>query len=135
MVFLYNRLGDWMFFSKDGWNEILAIARIYGWPAAGTQPPPPSLDLDSPNQETITWDGNYTRPFGQIVKPEDALALGAAIELSLQSGANWKVNRAAQLRAFPSFCRQRGFIVSSSVFANRPPAQSPRTHVPQKIAS
>jgi len=139
MVFLYNRLGDWMFFSADGWNEVLANARTYGWQPAGTQPPPAPFNAPASQSETITWDGNYTRPLGQYVGPDDAIALGAAIERALQRAIVWEKNRAAVVRALPSFCRQRGFLVSANVFMGQSASANdaaPARDIPrQRVAS
>jgi hypothetical protein len=122
MVFLYNRLGDCLSFSIAGWKEVLDNAGSHGWKAMGTIPPPVRLDLDSQPSETLTWDGNYARPLGQMVTPEDAAALAAAVERALTFETDWNVNRRSALRAFTSFCRQRGFLLSSNPFTNRPPA-------------
>ena len=136
MVHLYNRLGDRRSFSASAWKEVLDNAGANGWQARGTVPPPPLSRLDAPCSETVTWDGNYTRPLGQTVTPDDASALAAAIEKALLSGADWSRNRRSALRAFTSFCRQRGFLVSSQAFTD-PSAMTPaarnRTHY--KIAS
>jgi len=126
MVFLYNRLGDCFSFSTARWEEVLANANAYGWKAAGTLPPPARFDLDVSRPETVTWDGNYTRPLGQTVSPDDAAALAAAVERALTFTAEWKVNPGSRQRAFASFCRQRGFLVSSSLFISRP-SVIPRT--------
>jgi len=120
MVFLYNRLGDRVSFSTAGWKEVLDNAGIHGWKAAGTLQPPVPFDLDSCHSETVTWDGNYARPLGQMVTPSDAAELAAAVERALTLGTDWNVNRRSALRAFTSFCRQRGFLVSSNRFTNRP---------------
>jgi hypothetical protein len=134
MVFLYNRLGDCLWFSSAGWNEVLENAGIFGWKAKGTMPPPASIDLASVSSETITWDGNYTRPLGQSVAPDDASALAAAVERASASGAVWTANRRSALRAFASFCQQRGFLVSSNRFVN-PPAKAVPMVVRYKLAS
>jgi hypothetical protein len=121
MVHLYNRLGDCLSFSTAGWKEVLDNAGAHGWKGMGTIRPPAEFLLDLPCSETVTWDGNYTRPLGQTVSPDDALALSAAIDRALTLGADWNVNRRARLRAFSSFCHQRGFLVSS----NHPPVMEP----------
>jgi len=136
MVFLYNRLSDCMSFSSAGWKEVLAKASMYGWKAAGTLPPPRRFDLDSSASETLTWDGNYSRPVGQTVLPEDASALAAAVERALTLGARWKLNHTSALHALTSFCQQRGFLVSSQLFIN-PSLVVPKTTpaIPAKMAS
>ncbi len=126
MVFLYNRLGDCLSFSSAGWEEVLANASIYGWKAVGTLPPPGRFDPDSSGSESVTWDGNYSRPVGQTVLPADAVALAAAVERALTLRAPWKVNPASVLRDLTSFCQQRGFLVSSQLFIN-PSVLAPQT--------
>ena len=118
MVVLYNRLSNCMSFSNEGWIEVLSNATRYGWKAGGTLPPPAPFDPHSPTSESITWDGNYSRPLGQTVVPEDATALAAAVERALAQGAPWNFNHASVLQALTAFCRQRGFLVSSRLFLN-----------------
>jgi hypothetical protein len=120
MVYLHNRLGDCLSFSTPAWKEVLDNAGAHGWKAMGTIRPPARNVLDSPSSETITWDGNYTRPLGQTVSPGDALALSAAIDRALMLGSDWNINRRSSLREFTSFCQQRGFLVSAQQFTNRP---------------
>jgi hypothetical protein len=133
MVHLYNRLGDRLSFSAAAWREVLDNASTHGWKATGTIRPPARFALDSPRSETITWDGNYTRPLGQTVTPDDALALSAAVERALTFGTDWNINHRSWLRAFVSFCQQRGFLVSSQPFTNLPPVLAPAIH--HKLAS
>jgi hypothetical protein len=125
MVHLYNRLGDCVSFSTAEWKEVLDNAGTHGWKATGTIRPPARYVLDSPHSETITWDGNYTRPLGQTVSPDDALALSAAVDRALMFGTDWNINHRSSLRAFVSFCQQRGFLVSAQQFTNPPPAIEP----------
>src|SRR5579862_3543963 len=125
MVHLYNRLGDCLSFSTAAWKELLDNASIHGWKAMGTIHPPARYVLDTPRSETITWDGNYTRPLGQTVTPDDASALAAAVDRALTFGSNWNINRRSALRAFFSFCQQRGFLISAQSFTNRPPTKAP----------
>ena len=122
MLFLYSPLGECFSFSMDRWKEVLANASRYGWKPAGTVPPAAPFDLDAFRPETLTWDDNYTRPLGQIVSPEDAAALAAAVERALTFGSNWKMNRGSGLRAFASFCRRRGFLISSNNFTTLAPS-------------
>jgi hypothetical protein len=112
MVHLYNRLGDCLSFSSAAWEEVLYNARIHGWKASGTMPPPAPFTLDPAPSETLTWDGNYTRPRGQTVLPDDAIALSAAVERALTLDTDWSLNHRSALRSFAPFCRQRGFLVS-----------------------
>jgi hypothetical protein len=124
MVYLYNRLGECFSFSTAAWNEVLDNAGAHGWKAMGTIRPPSRYVLDSPCSETITWDGNYTRPLGQAVAPDDASALAAAVDQALTLGTDWNVNRRSALRTFSSFCQQRGFLVSAQPFTNRQPTKA-----------
>ena len=125
MVHLYNRLGDCLTFSASAWKEVLDNAGRHGWKATGTIRPPARYVLNSPRSETITWDGNYIRPLGQTVTPDDALALSAAVERALTFGTDWNINHRFSLRAFVSFCQQRGFLISAQPFTNLPPAIAP----------
>jgi len=128
MVRLYNRLGDCLSFSAAAWKEVLDNAGAHGWKATGTIRPPAKYVLDSPRSETITWDGNYTRPLGQTVSPDDALALSTAVERAMTFGTDWNINHRSALRAFISFCHQRGFLVSAQPFTNRPPTTALAFH-------
>lgn len=66
-------------FSRQGWTKTLELARLYGWQPMGTLPPAiydfPKLEAD--------WNGTYLTNDGQTVKAEDARALAAALERSL----------------------------------------------------
>ena len=132
MVHLFDHLGNCLSFSSAAWKEVLDNAGAHGWKARGTIHPPAQFALDSPCSETITWDGNYTRPLGQTVAPDDALALSAAVERALVFTTDWNVNRRSKLRTFIGFCRQRGFLVSSQPFTSQQPLAPA---MPYKIAS
>jgi hypothetical protein len=66
-------------FSRQFWAKALELAQSYGWRPQGTRPPS-HLDL---YQLEAEWDGRYATNDGQTVKREDALALAAALERSL----------------------------------------------------
>jgi hypothetical protein len=66
-------------FSRQFWAKALELAKLYGWKAAGTQPPS-HIDFVQLNAE---WDGRYFTNDGQVVKTEDAHSLAAALERSL----------------------------------------------------
>ncbi|HUE99280.1 MAG TPA: hypothetical protein VMN99_08485 [Anaerolineales bacterium] len=66
-------------FSRQFWSKALELARLYGWQPMGTHPPS-QYDFHKLGSE---WDGRYLTNDGQIVKAEDALSLGAALERSL----------------------------------------------------
>ena len=111
MVVLYNRFGESFSFSTHTWTKLLAIASRYGWKPSGTIAPPKTWDLDHPKPVSITWDGNYSRPSGQTVRPKDAQCLGQAIERALAAEPR-RGTKKQRLRAFTVFCRERGFILS-----------------------
>ena len=110
MVVLWNRFGESVSFSTHTWTRLLAIARRYGWTPSGTMAPG-ALDIDHPEPVSFTWDGNYSRPTGQTVRPQDAHSLGHAIELALAANPQ-RAAKKERLRAFTLFCRDRGFILS-----------------------
>lgn len=82
-------------FSRQFWAKALELAQIYGWQPTGTRPPP-RVDFYQLNAE---WDGRYYTNDGQSVKAEDAHALAAALERSLDdiSDLNAKADWNAEL--------------------------------------
>lgn len=66
-------------FSRQTWAKALELARLYGWQPMGTEPPT-ILELYALNAE---WTGTYLTNDGQVVRAEDARALAAALERSL----------------------------------------------------
>ena len=66
-------------FSRQFWTKALELARLYGWQPLGTRPTP-GLDF---SKLCADWQGVYLTNDGQIVCAEDAYALAAALEKSL----------------------------------------------------
>ena len=66
-------------FSKQFWAKALELARLYGWQPLGTRPTP-GIDFSNLGAD---WLGTYLTNDGQIVTAEDAYALAAALERSL----------------------------------------------------
>jgi hypothetical protein len=66
-------------FSRQFWAKALELARLYGWHPLGTRPTP-GLDFFKPD---ANWHGTYLTNDGQVVSAEDACALAAALERSL----------------------------------------------------
>ena len=66
-------------FSKQFWVKALELARLYGWQPIGTCPTP-GIDFSKLGAD---WLGTYLTNDGQIVSAEDACALAAALERSL----------------------------------------------------
>ena len=66
-------------FSRQFWAKALELAQSYGWKPLGTCPPS-HMDFYDLIAE---WDGRYFTNDGQTVKAEDARALAAALERSL----------------------------------------------------
>ena len=66
-------------FSKQFWSKALELAGSYGWKPQGTRPP---SHVDFYELET-EWDGRYLTNDGQTVNADDARALAAALERSL----------------------------------------------------
>jgi hypothetical protein len=127
MVVLYDRLGNSFRFAPAAWRELLEAATRCGWRPQGTSSPPAQWNLDRTDSERIPWDGNYSRPAGQMVGPEDAESLGRAIEsgLTLRSGDQ-------ALRDFVAFCRQRGFLISSQEFVAEPRSAGTLIEMPRR---
>jgi hypothetical protein len=67
-------------FSRQFWAKALELARLYGWQPLGTLPTP-RLDFSKLGAD---WHGVYLTNDGQIVSAEDAYALAAALERSLE---------------------------------------------------
>jgi hypothetical protein len=74
-------------FSRQFWAKALELAQFYGWKPQGTRPPS-HFDFYELRTE---WDGRYFTNDGQMVKAEDARALAAALERSLDDISDDKV--------------------------------------------
>ena len=70
--------------SRQSWAKTLQLARLYGWKPRGTRPPP-HHDFHKLNAD---WHERYLTNDGQVVVREDALALAAALEVSLNDITN-----------------------------------------------
>jgi hypothetical protein len=67
-------------FSRESWTKLLSLGMFYGWQPMGTRIPSMT---EIHGFHTEAWDGTYLTNDGQIVVTEDALALGIALEKSL----------------------------------------------------
>jgi hypothetical protein len=67
-------------FSSESWTKLLSLGLFYGWQPMGTRVPSMT---EIHGFHTEAWDGTYLTNDGQIVVTEDALALGIALEKSL----------------------------------------------------
>ena len=67
-------------FSSESWTKLLSLGMFYGWQPMGTRVPS-MTEIHGFHDEA--WDGTYLTNDGQIVVTEDALALGIALEKSL----------------------------------------------------
>ena len=67
-------------FNRQFWVSALELARLYGWQPMGTLPAP-GVDFSQPGAD---WQGTYLTNDGQVVRAEDARALAAALERSLE---------------------------------------------------
>jgi hypothetical protein len=74
-------------FSRQFWAKALELARLYDWQPSGTRPAP-GLDFSKLGAD---WHGVYLTNDGQIVSAEDAYALAAALERSLDDIPDAKV--------------------------------------------
>jgi hypothetical protein len=68
-------------FSRQFWVKALELARLYGWQPLGTRPMP-GVDFSKLGTD---WLGVYLTNDGQVVSAEDAYALAAALERSLDN--------------------------------------------------
>ena len=66
-------------FSVFVWDQTLALARMYGWRPAGTQPP---KDWATDGEGRV-WSGSYIVNGGQMVTAKDAAQLANALERGL----------------------------------------------------
>lgn len=67
-------------FSRQFWAKALELARLYGWRPLGTRPTP-GMEFSKLGAD---WLGTYLTNDGQVVSAEDACALAAALERSLE---------------------------------------------------
>jgi hypothetical protein len=67
-------------FSGEAWIKALNLAMSYGWQPMGTRLYPV---IEGYGLEIEAWDGTYLTNDGQTVLAEDARALAAALERSL----------------------------------------------------
>ena len=66
-------------FSRQTWAKALELAQLSGWKPLGTDAP----WTHDPYELNADWSGTYMTNDGQVVKAEDACALAAALERSL----------------------------------------------------
>lgn len=81
---LVNEQGS-IHFTVYVWDQILALARMYGWRPAGTQEPR-NWAIEEEGRE---WSGSYHLNGGQMVVAEDAAHLGTALERGLDDIPNF----------------------------------------------
>ena len=113
-------------FGKESWVKILSLGLFYGWQPMGTRVPS-MTEIHGFNAEY--WDGSYLTNDGQIVVSADALALGRALERSLDDIPDFNLDVYAvdlnkitlfeyfagdekqQLVDFIKFCRLGSFLI------------------------
>ena len=113
-------------FTREAWTRVLSLAMFYGWQPMGTRVPSMT---EIHGFQADAWDGTYLTNDGQIVIREDALALGRALEKSLDDIPDFnldyysidlsKVNPfeffagdgKEQLVDFIKFCRLGSFLI------------------------
>jgi hypothetical protein len=76
-------------FSGEAWAKMLSMALAYGWQPTGTRLPS-RFEYFEPDAED--WDGTYLTNDGQTVTTEDALALAAALERSLDDIPDFNID-------------------------------------------
>lgn len=119
-----KRRGDAFRWKRDGWVEILELARQFGWQPAGTAPPRGIRKAD--------WDSNDYRSWSrQQVTAEDSLRFAAALAKALKqipTGPISKPPKSASkeleqfygierdgLADFVKFCRRGAFRITDDV--------------------
>ena len=113
-------------FSRESWVKVLSLGLFYGWQPIGTRVPS-MTEIHGFNAEY--WDGSYLTNDGQIVVSADALALGRALERSLDDIPDFNLDVYAvdldkitpfeyfaggekqQLVDFIKFCRLGSFLI------------------------
>jgi len=113
-------------FSRESWVKVLSLGLFYGWQPIGTRVPS-MTKIHGFNAEY--WDGSYLTNDGQIVVSADALALGRALERSLDDIPDFNLDVYAvdrdkitpfeyfagsekqQLVDFIKFCRLGSFLI------------------------
>ena len=112
--------------SKESWTRVLSLGIFYGWQPMGTRVPS-MTEIHGFHAEY--WDGTYLTNDGQIVVTEDALALGIALEKSLDDIPDFNLevytpdlskitpfeffagDEKQQLVDFIAFCRLGSFLI------------------------
>ncbi|HET6821448.1 MAG TPA: hypothetical protein VFH34_02305 [Anaerolineales bacterium] len=113
-------------FSRESWVKVLSLALFYGWQPMGTRVPSMT---EIHGFHTEHWDGSYLTNDGQIVARADALALGRALERSLDDIPDFNLDvypldldkvtpfayfagdEKQQLVEFIKFCRLGSFLI------------------------
>lgn len=87
-------------FSGEGWVKVLNLAMSYGWQPLGTRLSSVIESYRFDTEEWEEWDGTYLTNDGQTVIAEDASALAAALERSLDDIPDFKIEirRAVETR-------------------------------------
>jgi hypothetical protein len=78
-------------FSGEGWVKVLNLAMAYGWQPLGTRLSSVIESYRFDTEEWEEWDGTYLTNDGQTVTAEDAFALAAALERSLDDIPDFKI--------------------------------------------
>ena len=78
-------------FSGEAWIRVLNLAMFYGWQPMGTRLSSVVESYDFEMEEWDEWDGTYLTNDGQSIIAEDALALAAALERSLDDIPDFKI--------------------------------------------
>ncbi|HJR81953.1 MAG TPA: hypothetical protein VJ821_17905 [Anaerolineales bacterium] len=113
-------------FIKESWIKVLSLGLFYGWRPIGTRIPS-MTEIHGFHAEY--WDGSYLTNDGQIVVRADALALGRALEKSLDDIPDFNLDvylldlnkitpfeyfagdEKQQLVDFVRFCRLGSFLI------------------------
>lgn len=113
-------------FHRESWAKVLSLGLFYGWQPIGTRAPS-MTEIHGFHAEY--WDGSYLTNDGQIVVRADALALGRAVERSLDDIPDFNLDvytadpskvtlfeyfagdEKQQLVDFVRFCRLGSFLI------------------------
>ena len=82
-MLLVNKSGNEIYWNQISWARLLTLAEMYAWEPSGTTKPYDWDDSTTTENPLPAWDGSYDNNGWQFVEPEDARAMGDALEKAL----------------------------------------------------